>query len=209
MTNQGFSDLVRKAQQGDPQAMEEILIALQPHMERVARRYANKTRPVESTADLVQECALQAAQKIHMFNGAKTDDENLAMLRAWLGRIVRSRGLNAQKAQRARKRSPDKRVRHFESRVRGMSSVSGVRREPPGPGPTPSQNVALAEQMKRIQAALKLLPDKLDARVVRMHFFDDLTLPEVAEKLKLDFKEVRRRYRSSMRRLQTALQDLI
>ena len=44
-----------------------------------------------------------------------------------------------------------------------------------------------------------------DAAVLRLHFHEELSLPDVAERLQLDFKEVRRRYRSRMRDLERLL----
>ena len=60
---------------------------------------------------------------------------------------------------------------------------------------------------RRMGALLDSLLDDVDLRIVRMRFFDRLTLPEIADRLAMEFAEVQRRYRALLRRLEDVLGD--
>jgi DNA-directed RNA polymerase specialized sigma24 family protein len=78
----GFHQLLRLAQAGDRAAMDRLFELIRPHLQDVARTYADSDRPDESASDLVQEAALRAWQAIGEFRGAENDDETLAMFMA-------------------------------------------------------------------------------------------------------------------------------
>ncbi len=44
MASEGFNDLVRRAQDGDRAAMDRVLETLRPHLEHLARPYANPAK---------------------------------------------------------------------------------------------------------------------------------------------------------------------
>src|SRR6266540_1049936 len=77
---ENFHRLLRNAQNGDSRAMDEFLTALRPHLELVARNYADQSRVDESTSDLVQEAWLRAWRKLATFAGGEGDAETQATL---------------------------------------------------------------------------------------------------------------------------------
>ena len=100
----GFDNLVKQARAGDRDAMDKLLDALRPHMERIARKYADPGQGAESVSDLVQEAGLRAWQRLEQFRGGAGDAETLAMLRSWIAQIVRTIGINAREARNTRRR---------------------------------------------------------------------------------------------------------
>lgn len=192
----GFQDLVERAQAGDRRAMDEVLSILRPHLESLARPYADPTRPVHSTSDLLQESCLRAWQKLDRFESGRNDEETFAMFRGWVGQIVRRLGMNARRALAAKGRSPPGRILRLgpvgdEGTPQGGEHVLQSRTS------TPSTYACADEMAHQIQAALDRLPDPTAARIVRMRFFEGLTVPQIAERLGLGSTEVRRRYRSA------------
>ena len=95
METQGFEELVRRAQAGDREAMDRVLEMLRPYLSRIAGPYVNPLRPVDSTADLLQESCLRAWHKIGSFQGGKGDEHTFEMFRSWIGQIVRRLGKDA------------------------------------------------------------------------------------------------------------------
>ena len=94
---------------------------------------------------------------------------------------------------------------HLDQEGHTDSTTAGPGIDPPSPGPTPSANVRIDERLQRIEAALDKVGNDRDAAIVRMHYFDGLTLPRVAERMKLEYNYVRERCRVTMRRLQKEL----
>lgn len=200
MEAEGFQGLVQRAQAGDRAAMDQVLEVLRPHLEPLARPFADPSRPAESTSDLLQDSCLRAWQKIDSFDGGQNDEETFAMFRAWLGQIVRRLGLNAKRDRAAKGRSPAERIlplRLDGGDSAGLGSGPGLRARTP----TPSAYVRAAETTQRIRGALDRLSDPMAARIVRMRFFEGLTIPQISERLGLSPVQVRERHRSAMRRL--------
>lgn len=204
MEHTGFQDLVERAQAGDRKAMDEVLSILRPHLEALARSYAEPTRPAQSTADLLQEACLRAWRKLDRFDTGEDDEETFAMFRAWVGQIVRRLGMNARRDLAAKGRSPPGQILRLgpegdDGKHQGGEHVL------PSSTLTPSAYACADELAHRIEAALDELPDQGVARIVRMRFFDGLTIPEIAKRLGLSPDQVRERHRSAMRLLRRDL----
>jgi RNA polymerase sigma factor (sigma-70 family) len=201
MMSDGFHDLIVRARGGDREAMDQVLSILRPQLESLARLYADPSRPAQSTADLLQECCVRAWQKIGSFEGGEDDGETFAMFRAWMGQIVRRLGMNAHRDRSAGGRIPPSKVRPL--------NPAGEENPAPASTRTPSAYVGAGERAQRIREALDELPDALAADIVRMRFFDGLTIPQISERIGLSPVRVRERHRSAMRRLRRELAELL
>ena len=204
MQSVGFHDLVRQAQGGDRGAMDQVLAILRPHLERLARPYADPARPAASTSDLLQESCLRAWEKIGAFEGGQHDEETFAKFQAWIGRIVRNLGLNLRRDQDAEKRNPPGDLVHLD-RPGPAVSTTGAAADPPARGAGPSTLAHAGDLAEKVRASLDEMSDQTSAAVVRMHYFEEMTFPEIAAKLGLRYDQVRERYRATMRRLEQAL----
>jgi RNA polymerase sigma factor (sigma-70 family) len=206
MEPDGFHDLIRRAQAGDQQAMERVLELLRPHLEQLARRYADPRRASASAADLVQEVRLRAWQKLNQFRGGEGDEQTLALFRGWLGQMVQRLGMNVQRRRKARRRQPPQPIVPLGAPGADDSTT------PPGPGsdpaadqPTPSMNVRADEQGRLVREALEKIPDETDRALLRLRFFEGVSLRQAARQLDLSYDTARERYQRCLRRLEAEL----
>ena len=205
----GFDELVRQGQAGDRQAMDRVLEILRPYLEQLAHPYADPTRPVESTGDLLQESCLRAWQKLETFEGGSTDEQTFVMFRSWIGQIVRRLGLNTRRDQGAQRRKPQQKMFSLDARRRDTSTTFGGGNDAPSGEGTPSENVHASDMAERVQKALDEMSNLADARIVRLRFFQGLQFTEIAGKLNLNYDHVLERYHMTMGRLERVLGRLL
>ena len=203
----GFLDLVRKAQEGDRAAMDQVLDTLRPHLEPMARPYADSTRPAESTSDLLQESCLRAWQKIDTFDGAENDEETFKMFRAWIGQIVKNLGLDAKRDGGRKRRKPSGEVFRLGSGRPADSTGLAGKFDARADDPSPSQIARGSELAQRIEGVLKGMPDRTDASIIRLYFYDGTTITDIAKKLDLPYHRVRDRFWVLMKHLKSDLKD--
>jgi RNA polymerase sigma factor (sigma-70 family) len=203
MEADGFRDLVMRAQVGDQQATTQLLAVIRPWLEQRARGYADPCQPDASASDLAQEAWLRAWQKLHQFHGGDDDDQTLAMFRVWVGRIVQRLGLNAMRDREAQHRKPPGAM----VRLGGTASQAGP--DPAGSEPTPSAHAAVDEQVERVRRVLERIVDATDREIVRLRFFEGLSLRQIAERLQSNHENVRQRFHAVLRQLEHDLKELL
>jgi RNA polymerase sigma-70 factor (ECF subfamily) len=201
----GFQDLLRRAQAGDEQAFADLLNMLRPWLDDLTRRYAAGPAD-ESASDLGQEARLRVWQKLGQFRGADDEDQALAMFKVWVAQIVRRVGLNARRDHSAQRRKPPGKLKALDPATSSADSRPGEGVDPPARGHTPSSNAAGAEQSDRLRAALDRLEDATDRAIVRLRFFEGLSLRQIAERLDVNAEKVRQRYHAVLRRLERELE---
>lgn len=208
MNAPGFGELLRQAQGGDPQAVERLLMTVHPHLEALARHFADPTCAEESTSDLAQKASVRIWQKLQQFRGSGEDSETLARFQAWLRKVVRRLALNDRRRRNGKRRRPDQPVASLEATVPGESASRKAAAEPPATVPSPSANVRAAEHAQLVLKALAGLSDEKDREIVQLRFFEGLSLRDISERLGLSYDRVRERYRLSKQRLGRALEGL-
>ncbi len=209
MQPDGFHDLLRQARAGDRGALDRVLALLRPYLEQLAARYADPGRAHASASDLVQEACLRAWDKLDQFRGGSSDEQTLALFRSWLGQIVQRLGLNARRDGKAQRRAPRQPLRRLGSPAAGDSTDQAGGVEPAGGEPTPSANLREDEQTRLVRAAVANIPDETDRAIVRLRFFEGLSLRQVAQQLNLTYDKVRERYQISLQRLERDLGQLL
>ena len=208
LKSDGFQALVRKAQGGDRAAMDKVLSIIRPEIEKLASRYANPSRPVESTTDLLQESCLRAWQKLETFQGGTNDEQTFHMFRSWVGQIVRRLGLTSRRDLECQKRSPEQKIVSLDAKRPGQSTTSWKDSGPHAPGPTPTAHARIGERMEHVMAVLRGLEDETDAAIFRMRLLEGLNLREISKRLDVGYKTVWNRYQSTLRRLQQTMKGL-
>jgi RNA polymerase sigma factor (sigma-70 family) len=203
MEADGFRDLVMQAQAGDKQATTQLLAVIRPWLEQRARGYADPCQPDASASDLAQEAWLRAWQKLHQFHGSDDDEQTLAMFRVWVGRILQRLGLNALRDREAQHRKPPGAM----VRLGGTASQAGL--DPAGSEPTPSAHAAVDEQVERVRRVLERIVDATDREIVRLRFFEGLSLRQIAERLQSNHENVRQRFHAVLRQLEHDLKELL
>jgi RNA polymerase sigma factor (sigma-70 family) len=206
---QDFQVIVREAQQGSRDAMDRLLAILRPQLEELSRGYADPARAAESTQDLVQEAWLRAWQKMEQFKGGRDDAETMAMFRGWIGQIVHRLGLNAIRDRQVQRRSPPAGTVQPLRESGPGSSGGGWWNEPAAGGPSPSGVFQIDEEARLVQAALEKISDTIDRDIVRLRFFEGVSLRQIAERLGMRYSAVRERYQVSLRVLERELEDFI
>ncbi len=204
MDVEGFDKLVRHAQAGDRQAMEQLLASLRPYLAKVASGYADPSRASASVSDLIQEVELRAWQKLPQFQGGSSDEETHAKFRTWLVQIARNISYDRKKAkERQKRKAPGGRAISLDASPASSSSDSPVFMEKlASDRPTPSAGLRETEELLQLQRALEEVLDGTDREIVRLNFFEQVSLPRIAEKLGWSFDRVRDHYRRSIRRLE-------
>jgi RNA polymerase sigma factor (sigma-70 family) len=183
--------LLRRAQQGDAEAANQLFAAVGTFLEAQVRRYGRPTDPAESTADLVNHARLRAWQNLGTFRGEGTDDEALARFRDWLATVVRRVVANHRRdAGRLRRRRP----RPHQPIGNGDSTDGAGFVDPPASEPTPSANVREDETLQRIRDRLQSLPEDVDREIMRLFCYEGQPLRQIAARLGLTYDQVRYRF---------------
>jgi RNA polymerase sigma factor (sigma-70 family) len=203
----GFHDLLARARDGDRAATDELLALIRPWLEQLANQAQPKALD-RSVSDLVQEAWLRAWQKLDQFHGTDDEAQSLAMFRAWLGRIVSRLGLNIARDQSAGQRTPPGKLIRLDGPGPTASGDSAAVLDPSAAEPTPSANVQADEQVHRVQDALARIADPIDREIVRLRFFEGMSLRQVARHLGSNPETVRQRYHAVVGRLQEELRNL-
>ncbi len=199
MNSCGFRDIVRKAQAGDTGALDELFRFARPVVERIVR--ARTTPPNESVNDHVQNTCARIFEKLDQFDGARTvsdDEQCIAVFVGWVRQVTLSVLANA----------PRGRERFRKVRIEPAGSTNTPGNDPPAPDGTPSTYARADEESKLVLAAVDALPDPINREIVKLRFFDGLSLREITEQLSLTYDVVRERYKTSMRRLRRELESL-
>jgi len=206
MVLERFNDVVRQAQAGDAAAQDELLQVLRPYLEQLARCLADSPRASRSSSDLVQESLLRVWQRLDQFAGTDDDEQSWAMFRGWVGQIVRRLNLNDQRDRGAQRRRPDRPIASLQAGGPAEEGRPGM--DLPADDPTASSRVQRDEQAELVRAALERLGDDPAVAAVRMHFFEGLSLRQVAERLQVSYDKARQLFQTGMRHLEQELGPL-
>ena len=107
MKASGFNNLVRRAQKGDRQALEEVFSRVGPYVGEMARPYEDpiRYRAVEASP-IGQGALIRAMLRVGRFQIATSDEDTFAEFRAWVGQIMRRLAILAEWDRRDGRRTP-------------------------------------------------------------------------------------------------------
>lgn len=152
-----------------------IIARYEPYLRMLARTQMRKAYQAKiGASDMVQQAMLQAVQGLNGFRGTTE-----AEFRGWLRQILAhhlchlDRDMHRDKRDVRREQSMEQKLAQSSMRLEGLLA---------GDGPTPSQNVALGENVLKVADAVERLPDA-QAEAIRLHYLEGMKLSEVAEKL--------------------------
>ncbi len=185
--------------------MDRLLAILRPKLEKLARGYADPARAAESTEDVVQEAWLRAWQRLDQFKGGESGRETFAMFQSWMAQLVHRVGLNTKRSWMAQRRSP--RQGRILPLKEGNDSSTGrnMGLKSPGTDHIPSAEVLLDEEVHRVQSALDKIPNETDRSIIRLRFFEELSLREISKRLNLSYDKVRERFELGMKLIEDQL----
>ena len=153
----------------------EIVAKYEPYLRMLARTQMRRAYQAKlGASDMVQQAMLQAVQGLDGFRGGTE-----AEFRGWLRQILArhlchlDRDLHRDKRDIRREQSMEQKLAQSSLRLEGLLA---------GDGPTPSQNVALGENVIKVAEAVERLPQS-QREAVRLHYLEGMKLGEVAEQL--------------------------
>jgi RNA polymerase sigma-70 factor (ECF subfamily) len=179
-----------RAAHGDTTALNALVAALQPHIEKQLLRY-----PVadEDRRDLLQATLMQIVRRLGSFRG----DSSFS---TWLFRVTANEALMMMRSQR----------RHRARLVEGLDfddlgSLPAANDGGAAAGLRGDNAAAMKERDEAVQSALDDLPkDYRD--VVVAHYHQDLGLQEIADRFSLSESAVRSRLHRARTRLRSILE---
>ena len=175
-----MSDLENSEQNGEANVQIDvsdpsIVAKYEPYLRMLARTQMRKAYQAKvGASDMVQQAMLQACQGLEGFRGS-TEGE----FRAWLRKILAhhlchlDRDFHRDKRDIRREQSMEQKLAQSSMRLQGLIAADG---------PTPSQNVALGENILHVADAIERLPES-QREAVRLHYLEGKKLSEVATQL--------------------------
>ena len=146
------NELVLRVAAGDQAAFRLIV---ERHQERIFYLGLQFLHSMEDAQDYAQEVFLRAYRKIDSFRGQ-------VPFSAWLYRLAFNLAVNGY---------------HVSRRRLVEASSDGI--AIPARGPTPEAQLLEAETADEVRRVLARLPEAYNI-VIRMHFFDDMSYPEIS-----------------------------
>lgn len=166
-------DLVRRAQEGDRQAVDRLIERYYDRVRPIVRaRMGPLLRERVDSVDILQETFLDAVRLLDRF-----EVRSESSLIRWLAKIAENRIREAVQKMLAAKRDPAR-----QERFDRLTSTAGVGAEPLAKGASPSVQVAGDEAKERFQACLELLPEHYREAIL-LRDFAGASWDEVAEAL--------------------------
>jgi RNA polymerase sigma-70 factor (ECF subfamily) len=190
--------LFRRAKEGDGDALGQLLETYRRYLAllarlQISRRLQGKIDP----ADVVQDVMLEAHRNLAMFRGAAEGE-----FIAWLRRILSDRLTNLVRHYQGTKRRDVRLEREIAAAVddssRVLDSALASRQS------SPSEQAARCEQAVLLADALDQLPDDQREVLVLRHL-EELTFPEVAERMNRTVDSVKGLWTRGLDRLRRIL----
>lgn len=185
-----LADLLQRARHGDAPAIGELLDIHRDYLRALARQQVNQKMQARLDAsDLVQQTCLSVYRQMTEFDGSEP-----AQFVAWLKRIHDRNIRNAVRNQ------------HRAKRDAGREQTRGNTEPGQAGQASPSQQAIRGEEAVRLAQALDRLPEE-EREVLRLRYFEGLTLVEIAQRLDLTKDALVWLMQRAMRRLKGEIGD--
>ena len=187
-------DLIRRARNGDREAMDVLIRRAQPHLARLVRqRMGEELRRMHESADLVQSALAEAVRSMPKF-----EDRGPGSFLAWLSALATHKVSHRLRDLRRERRNP--------ARAMSLGDVEGDWL-PDLNAATPSAIARGGEMEERYRAALTRLGET-DRELLLLHLELGCTQQEIAEAMGLPSADaVRKRIARTLGRLTEHLQS--
>jgi RNA polymerase sigma-70 factor (ECF subfamily) len=181
-TGEPMSALVRKAQEGDRRAFDEIVGRYRSRLEtQVRARLGERLRSLVEVDDVLQDVFTSAYSSISRFQWR--DEESFYR---WLGGIAEHLIWN-------------------QSQKKGLGQLR-LEREPPAGGVSPSRGLRREERFERLEKALEdLTPEQ--RRAVMLARIEGLKVREIAERMDRSTEAVKKLLARAVLRLRRSFGD--
>jgi len=172
MDKSNIEELIRRAQAGEEDALNQLCTDFRPMLRLVAQQaigpeIARRTDP----SDLVQQTELEAVRAFACFRGSSEKE-----FVAWVRQILKRNVANVVRDNRAAKRD----LRKEQPLHNVNPSASLTWHHPADAGKSPSQRVMQGEAALQLSSALEELPEN-QRTAVRMRHLEGCALSDIAE----------------------------
>jgi RNA polymerase sigma-70 factor (ECF subfamily) len=183
----------------DEKAHDDRLARFRPYLQMLARMAWDRNLQAKvDPSDVVQQTLLQAQRNLDRLRGV-TDAE----LAAWLRKILANelaqtrRTFRQEKRDLAREISYDALVEQSSVRLAGLAVEEDT---------SPSEHAEFNERALRVAAAVENLPEG-QREAVTLHYFQDLTLPEIAQRMEKSTTAIAGLVHRGLTKLRATLSD--
>lgn len=191
-------ELLQKARTGNAEAFEQLF---QFYRDTLGQIVALRMDPHLSSridaSDIIQEAYVVAAKRFPDYLECQS-----VSFRVWLRQIIQDQLLMAYR----RHVRADRRSVYREIPLPEQSSVALVE-QLTTKGPAPSQQIARAEQIRQVRAALGQLVNE-DREILLMRHFEQLSYNEIGYILHLESAAARKRYGRALIRLGSIMRNM-
>jgi RNA polymerase sigma factor (sigma-70 family) len=177
MSIEPFTCLVKAAQQGDSAALAELMNLYQPLIRSVIGRVYQETALL-SVRDSEQLVWTKVWLRLEGFLGHGDPEQCRNIFAGWISRIARHTAMDQLTKARAQVRGGN-----FNQADYAEAIV-------PDGGPSPSSKARVMSQANRLRAEIDKL-DVLDAEVIRLRFYESMTIGGIADHTQLSVDKVR------------------
>ena len=159
----------------DPALDASRLVVFRPYLQMLARMaWGGRIQAKLDASDIVQQTLLQAQRSLDQFQGSAD-----AELAAWLRQILANELAQARRNFRQDKRDLAREISYDALLEQSSMRISGVAIEDEA---SPGERAEFNERALRIATAVESLPEGQREAVI-LHYFQDLTVPEIAQRL--------------------------
>ena len=177
MPTESFTSLIEAARRGDSAALTKLIGLYQPLVCSVIESVYRETALL-SVCDSEQLVWTKVWLSLEGFRGHEDPQQCKNIFAGWISRIAKHAAID----QLDKVRRP-KRGGHVKQTIYSDSAVADD-------GPSPSSNARFMSQANRLRAEIDKL-DALDAEVIRLRFYDSMTIGAIAEHTQLTTDKVR------------------
>lgn len=191
-----FYELLCSARAGNQAAMGDLMSQCRDYLLLIAKFDHDRDLQAKfGVSDFVQHTMLAACEHLHQFRGRTPEEFN-----GWVRQILRNEINRARKQFGAQRRKVSREHRMDDSRI-AQPSIMDLNR-------TPCSDAVLREQARALNEALSQLPENYRL-AIQYREFEDLTFPEIGNRLNLSEEAARKLWRRAITRLETMLHPLL
>lgn len=189
-----FCKLLADAQAGDQSSIERLMLLYRSTVSSETRKFVGSLKSDVSVSDIEQETWIRVWTRLPGFSGSDEDEACQRMFVAWLKVTTHRVGLSIIEAGQAKKRGGDRQPMSLEQPLRDSTK-------------SPSSIVRGREEQNQLSAAIGAIDSPEMAEIVQLHYFEGLSIVQIAERTGLTVHQVRYRISQALKDLGHQLDD--